>query len=115
MKDDQSELPEKNDPLDALLRDAEGYIPDNGFTARVVGNLPVRRRQNWRRFIVISISLLIGAGLAAWQYPAMVAVLSAALKAPVTVDSPMFLVLIPMLAAFASLAWGAYAMTRDED
>ena len=36
--------PETNDPLDALLREQDKYIEDNGFTARVVAALPRRRR-----------------------------------------------------------------------
>ena len=115
MKNDPTRAPEMNDPLDALLRDADEYIPDNGFTARVVKNLPARRRRSWRRFAVLSVSLLIGTGLAAWQYPAVEAVLSMALNQSTTLNWPMLLVFIPLLAALASLAWGIYAITNDED
>lgn len=41
--------PETNDPLDAMLREQNRYIEDNGFTARVVSALPVRKRRNWVR------------------------------------------------------------------
>lgn len=115
MKDDQAIPPEMNDPLDALLRDTDEYIPDSGFAARVVKNLPARRRRSWRRFAVLSISLLAGMGLIAWQYPALEAVVSGVLNPSAAYNWPMFLALIPVLAALTSLAWGIYAIISDED
>ena len=39
-------LPETNDPLDALLREQNLYVEDNGFTMRVISALPRRRPQS---------------------------------------------------------------------
>lgn len=41
--------PEINDPLDAMLREQNHYIEDNGFTSRVIADLPIRKRRNWLR------------------------------------------------------------------
>lgn len=115
MKNDPDHPAVMSDPLDALLRDAEGYIPDNGFTARVMKSLPSRRRRDWRRFIVLSVSLLAGTGLIAWQYPAVVSAVSEVLNPASASACPMLIVLAPVLAALASLAWGVYAIISDED
>ena len=37
------------DDFDALLRESEAHIPDDGFTARVLSALPPRRRVDWLR------------------------------------------------------------------
>src|ERR1043166_2443146 len=46
-------------PLEVMLRESEGYLPDDGFTARVMGRLPPRRRAGNLR------SLIMAAGPAA--------------------------------------------------
>lgn len=62
--------PEENDPLDALLREQTPYIPDNGFTARVVASLPKRRAPLLpRRSIVLLVASLLGWILAALWLP----------------------------------------------
>src|SRR5689334_7857417 len=60
--------PETNDPLDALLREQNTYIDDNGFTARVVAGLPSRRRA-WLRSAVLLGTTAIGYFLALWWMP----------------------------------------------
>ena len=48
--------------LDALLRDETPYIDDDGFTARVVRQLPARRqRRSLRAMILLGMTLLAGA------------------------------------------------------
>ena len=115
MKNDQIQPPEANNPLDALLRDADEYIPDNGFSARVVKNLPARRHRRWCRFAVLSASLLIGVSLAAWQYPAIVVMFSGAWTQPASINWRLVLGLVPLIAALASLAWTVFAIVNDED
>jgi hypothetical protein len=44
--------PEPNDPLDALLREKEKHIDDNGFTKRVIEALPKRRLAPIRRLLL---------------------------------------------------------------
>jgi hypothetical protein len=56
--------PEPNDPLDALLREQNSYVEDNGFTTRVIKSLP-RRRRAWLRPVLLLGATTIGAVLAA--------------------------------------------------
>jgi hypothetical protein len=53
--------------LHQLFRDgAADYIADAGFTARVLGQLPVvRQRREWRRRLLVGAAALIGATVAA--------------------------------------------------
>src|SRR5208283_278691 len=60
--------PESNDPLDALLREQDSYIEDNGFTARVVAALP-RRRRAWLRPGFLLGAVTIGSVLAVGWLP----------------------------------------------
>ena len=115
MKNEPLNLPENADPLDALLRDADEYLPDNGFTARVVRQLPARRSRRWRRLAVLSAALLIGVALAAWQSPVMFVFFSAPLNLPSLLHWQTLLGFLPLLAALASLVWGLFAVANDED
>ena len=50
---------EQIDQLDQQLREAAPYIDDAGFTAKVVQQLPARRRpQSFRAVVLIGITLL---------------------------------------------------------
>jgi uncharacterized membrane protein YcjF (UPF0283 family) len=113
MNNNLPEAPETNDPLDALLREADGYVPDNGFTARVLTSLPARRSHSWRRFVVLSAALLIGAVLVTWQLPAAIA--SMMPKQWSAFHWPMLAAFVPLLAALASLGWVAFAVTNEEE
>jgi hypothetical protein len=62
-------LPDTNDPLDALLREQDSYIDDNGFTARVLASLPLRRRRAWIRPAILLGTTAIGYLLALWWAP----------------------------------------------
>ena len=53
--------PERPDPFDALLRDSETHIPDNGFTAHVLAALPPRRRFDPLRLALFAAAWLAGA------------------------------------------------------
>ena len=61
--------PDTNDPLDALLREQNTYIDDNGFTARVIAGLPPRRRHARLRSSVLLGATAIGYVLALWWMP----------------------------------------------
>ena len=115
MKNGATQLSDGNDPLDALLREADEYIPDNGFTARVLENLPVRRGLRWRRFVVLSAALLIGMGLATWQSPAMFAAFCGSLRQPSLLSWQTVLGFAPLMAALASLVWILVAVASGED
>jgi len=107
-------LPDNQDPLDALLREADGYIPDNGFTARVITALPARRQHAWRRFTVLSTAMLACAVLTAWQLPAAITLLESMLKNWSAFQWPMLAALVPLLAALASLGWVAFTVANEE-
>jgi hypothetical protein len=108
--------PETNDPLDAFLRENEGYVEDAGFTARVITALPRRRRSSLRPVILFS-AIVIGSILAAlWMPP---------LGNFITVEPQggLFLVLsnqsvaiaIVIALTAASLLWSLYAALKWED
>jgi len=107
-------LPESNDPLDALLRDAETHIPDNGFTGRVLSSLP-RRRRPWLRPILLSSATLLGAGMAMWFLPSPAVVIASLSSETSAWRLQTLFMLVPTLAVFSSLAWGVLAMVNDQD
>ncbi|MEI9866619.1 MAG: hypothetical protein WDN00_19120 [Limisphaerales bacterium] len=115
MKNESPNQPENNDPLDALLRQPDAYIPDNGFTTRVLTSLPVRQKHSWRRFVVLSAAMLIGTVLVVWQLPAAIAVFNTMPKHWSALHWQTLVAFVPLLAALASLGWVAFAVTNEED
>jgi uncharacterized membrane protein YcjF (UPF0283 family) len=115
MKDNLPNAPESSDPLDALLREADGYIPDNGFTARAMTALPARRKHSWRRFVVLSTAMLIGAVLILWQLPATFAIFSTMPKHWSAFPWQTLVAFVPLLAALASFSWMAFAVANEEE
>jgi hypothetical protein len=61
--------PERNDPLDALLREQNQYVEDNGFTQRVISALPRRHSQFPLSQIFLLVVTAIGSALAISQLP----------------------------------------------
>ncbi len=55
--------PETNDPIEKLLREHDHYVPDDGFTKRVMGSIPGRRRV-WTRvtYLALLVALAVVAG-----------------------------------------------------
>jgi hypothetical protein len=105
--------PEDKDPLDALLREQNPHIDDNGFTARVLTALPTRRRA-WLRPTILLGATAIGSALASrwlpWENLAPPD-LSAVLSLNFQVLLPWLLVLSVM----ASLACAVIAAMQWED
>src|SRR5437867_8218496 len=97
--------PETNDPLDALLREHNTYIDDNGFTARVLAALPPRRRRAWWRPTLLLGATAIGCVLAILWIPWTLLDWSALLS----FDSQAVLAYGLLLAIAGSLLWGAMA------
>ena len=107
-------LPEENDPLDALLREQNAYMDDAGFTKRVLAALPRRRRRfPLRRAFLLGISA-VGFVLALRWLPWTD-------LPPLDVSAPLALheqVLWPWLlvtAVMASLVWTVLAAIQPED
>ena len=115
MKIDKPQLPDGSDPLDALLREAEVYVPDNGFTARVLKNLPARRKGHWSRFAVLSAAVLIGMSLAAWQSPALIGIFGGVREPSLLLHWQTVLGFVPLLAALGSLVWVVVKLATEED
>jgi hypothetical protein len=115
MTDESTNSPESHDSLDVLLKEGDAYVPDNGFTNRVLTALPRRRRRGWLRIWVLAGAMLAGAGLADWDLPSMGALLAALPQSWSTVQWQSMLVLVPCLAAFAALIWSALALINEED
>jgi hypothetical protein len=105
--------PETDDPLDALLREQNQYVEDDGFTTRVIKILP-RRRRMWLRPALLLGATAVGSALAVLWLPwgnLPVLDLSAFL-------SPNSQVLLPWVLVFAvvgSLIWSAIAALQWED
>jgi hypothetical protein len=115
MKTDLPNVPEANDPLDALLREADGYVADNGFTTCVLTSLPARRKHSWRRFVVLSAAMFIGAVLVLWQLPAAIAIVSTMPRQWSAIRWQNCVACVPLLAALASLGWVVFAVTNEEE
>jgi uncharacterized membrane protein YcjF (UPF0283 family) len=115
MKPHEPQLPDGNDPLDTLLREADEYMPDGGFTARVLHNLPARRSRSWSRLVVLSAALLICIGLVAWQAPLLFAAFCGVVKQPSMLNGQTILALVPLAVALTSLVWILVAVATSED
>ena len=105
--------PETNDPLDALLREQDKYIEDNGFTARVVAALP-RRRRAWLRPGLLLGAVAIGSVLAVGWLPwrNMPVLDSSAL---LSLNSQVLMPWVLVLSVMASLVWGTISALEWED
>ena len=103
------------DPLDDLLRNAEEYLPDNGFTARVITALPARHQQSWGRFGVLALALLAGASVLAWCLPATMTILGGVVQSGNWFHWQSLLFFAPILAALASLIGMLFALVAEEE
>lgn len=59
--------PETNDPIDKLLREQDAYVADNGFTKRVIGQLPKRRAFHSR--LILLVLAVVGSALVIYWAP----------------------------------------------
>ena len=106
--------PETNDPLDALLREQNPYVEDDGFTKRVVSALPCRRPRFPLRRIFLLGAAVIGSVLAVlwlpWEnLPAL------NWSTLLSLNSYVLLPWVLMLSVIASLAWATIAAVQWED
>ncbi|MGA2028664.1 MAG: hypothetical protein ABSG87_01125 [Verrucomicrobiota bacterium] len=106
--------PEEGDTLDALLRDQNQYIEDNGFTARVISALPQPCSRFWLRPFLLLGTTTIGSGLAIlwlpWKnLPAL------DLESLHSLNSQMLLPWVLVFSVLASLIWGIIAAVQLED
>lgn len=103
--------PDINDPLEALLREQNPYLEDNGFTARVIASLPPRRRRNWLRPSVLLSATAVGYILAIRWVPWHL-LNSSALH---SFNSQALMIYGLLLAISGSLIWGVIAALGWEE
>jgi hypothetical protein len=103
--------PDTNDPLDALLRERNTYIDDNGFTARVLAALPQRRSRVWLRPTLLLGTTAIGYVLAIRWVPWNLLNPSTLLS----LNSQALLAYGLLLAIVGSLLWGVIAALGWEE
>jgi len=116
MKNELSQPSERYDPLDEQLCGAEEYVPDNGFTARVLTALPAKQNHAWRRFVVLTVAVLAGAALAVWQLPALLGIFHGALPRHWSaIQWPMVTAAAALLTALGSLVWAMFALVNEEE
>lgn len=103
-----------NDPLDALLREQNQYIEDNGFTSRVIFALPRRHSRFPLRQIFLLVMTAIGSALAVLWLPweNLPALNWSVLLSP---SSHVLLPWVLVFSVMGSLIWVAIAAVQWED
>ena len=106
-------VPEENDPLDALLREQNVYVNDAGFAARVIQALP-RRRRTWVRLVILMTSIAISSVLAVLWLPwkNLPPLDASDLTAP---NFPMLLPWILVISVVGSVVWSLFSLIPKED
>jgi hypothetical protein len=105
--------PEDSDPIDALMREQNAHVDDNGFTGRVVAALP-RRRRAWLRPLILLGSAAIGAVMASRWLPWESLVLPD-LSSLLSLNSQVLLPWVLVISVAASLTWAVAAALQWED
>jgi hypothetical protein len=109
-------MPENEDPLDALLREGDGYVEDNGFTKQVMAALP-RRRRPWLRPAILLGATVIGFALIAWWMPPLRNIIvrepQGGLSLQLTRQT--LLAVGALVIAAGSLVWSVFAAVKWED
>jgi hypothetical protein len=106
--------PERPDPFDALLRESEAHIPDDGFTARVLTALPPRRRFDPLRLGLFAAAWLAGAVILLLRAPSVTATAAAFLNHTRHGDLAPLLALAPVVFAVGCLAWALASWALEE-
>jgi hypothetical protein len=105
--------PEHNDRLDALLQEENRYVPDDGFTKRVVASLPRRRSRRWPAYILPGAAIIGSIAAALWVPWSHLPSLNA--SAFVSPDSKVLLPWLTVCLVAASLAWATIAALQWDD
>ena len=106
-------LPENNDPLDALLQEENRYVPDDGFTNRIIASLPSRRRRRLPGFLLLTAAMIGSIAAAIWLPWEHLPSLSA--SALFALNSEVLLPWLTVSLVAASLAWAVLAALQWED
>ena len=114
MNDNSPTSPEPPDPLDALLRESEVHLPDDGFTARVLTSLPPRRRFDRPRLAVFATAWLAGAVLLLRHAPAAGAAVTGFLQHARHGEVATLLALAPVMSVIGSLVWALASWALED-
>jgi uncharacterized membrane protein YcjF (UPF0283 family) len=104
------------DPLDALLRESDGYLEDNGFTQQVMAALP-RRRRSWLRPAILLGAATVGFALIAWWMPPLRKLIVREPQGGLSVQltRQTLLAIAALVIAAGSLVWSIFAAVKWED
>ena len=106
--------PEKDDPVETLLREQNQYVNDDGFTARVMAALPRRHSRAWVRPTILLGAAAIGSVVAAWWLPwGNLPPLD--LSALVSLDSRALMPWMSLLLVTGSIVWAVVAAVQWDD
>ena len=106
--------PERPDPFDAFLREADTHIPDDGFTARVLTALPPRRRFDSFRLVLFAAAWLAGAVIVLLRAPTVAVTAAAFLQHARHGELAPLLALAPVLFAVGCLVWALASWALEE-
>jgi hypothetical protein len=106
--------PEHTDPFDVLLRESEAHVPDDGFTARVLANLPSRRRSEPLRLALFAAAWLAGVATLLVHAPNFAGITAAFLQQARHVELAALIALAPVVFAAGCLVWALAVRAIEE-
>jgi hypothetical protein len=114
MNDNSPKSPDAPDPLEALLRESEVHLPDDGFTAHVLKSLPPRRRSDRLRLAVFSTAWLTGMVILLLHAPTVGTETTAFLQHALHGEVAPLLSLAPVVIAVGALVWALASWALEE-
>lgn len=114
MNDDMPKSIEAPDPLDALLREFEGHLPDDGFTVRVLTSLASRRPFDCFRFAVFAAVWVAGVVILLLHAPEVGTAVTTFLQHALHGEVAALLALTPVVIVVGTLAWALAAWALEE-
>lgn len=104
--------PETNDPIEKLLHEQDDYVADDGFSRKVLAQLP--RRREWLPRAVLLTVATVGAVLAAWGMP-WKSLPPLDYTKILSLDPNVWSAWLPFLAVFVALASALLGALRRQD
>ena len=106
--------PEHTDPFDALLRESETHVPDDGFTARVLAALPPRRRSDRLRLAFFAAAWLAGVAIMLVRAPTVAGATASFVQHARHGELAALLALAPVVLAAGCLVWALVVWAIEE-
>ncbi|MGA2684524.1 MAG: hypothetical protein ABSF51_05685 [Verrucomicrobiota bacterium] len=103
-----------NDPLDTLLREQNQYIEDNGFTARVVSALPLRRARFWTHQTFL-LAVTVGGAVLAVRWLPWENLPAFNWSALLSLNSHLLVPWAVIVSVVGALVWAAVSAVQEED